>query len=194
MSVVSTARVMEEWTILLNFNPKLASRRPVSSACSRPWRWNTLENYRWWEFLLVSTSQILQSLPSTIRAGGQNGQSLPGLRPKEEVRLSTGKVSETDQLPPGPYRKSIKNNGLKDFPGGTVDKNPPANAGDMGLIPSPGRSHSCKATKPVHHNYRAHAPQQEKPLQWEAYAPLRRVAPACWDWRKPPCGNQDLCI
>lgn len=36
MSVVSTARVMEEWTILLNFSPKLASRRPVSSACSRP--------------------------------------------------------------------------------------------------------------------------------------------------------------
>ena len=27
----------------------------------------------------------------------------------------------------------------KDFPGGTVDKNLPANAGDMGLIPGPGR-------------------------------------------------------
>uniref|UniRef100_A0A8C0X6Q0 Uncharacterized protein n=1 Tax=Castor canadensis TaxID=51338 RepID=A0A8C0X6Q0_CASCN len=27
---------MEEWTILLNFNPKLASPSPVSSACSRP--------------------------------------------------------------------------------------------------------------------------------------------------------------
>ena len=26
------------------------------------------------------------------------------------------------------------------FPGATVVKNPPANAGDMGLIPSPGRS------------------------------------------------------
>ena len=25
----------------------------------------------------------------------------------------------------------------KDFPGGRVDKNPPANAGDMGLIPGP---------------------------------------------------------
>ena len=29
----------------------------------------------------------------------------------------------------------------QDFPGGTVVKNPPANAGDMGLIPGPGRSH-----------------------------------------------------
>ena len=28
-----------------------------------------------------------------------------------------------------------------DFPGGTVVKNPPANAGDTGLIPGPGRSH-----------------------------------------------------
>ena len=28
-----------------------------------------------------------------------------------------------------------------DFPGGTVVKNPPANAGDMGLSPGPGRSH-----------------------------------------------------
>ena len=26
-------------------------------------------------------------------------------------------------------------------PGGTAVKNPPANAGDMGLIPGPGRSH-----------------------------------------------------
>ena len=30
---------------------------------------------------------------------------------------------------------------LKDFPGGAVVKNPPANAGDMGSSPGPGRSH-----------------------------------------------------
>ena len=28
-----------------------------------------------------------------------------------------------------------------DFPGGAVVKNPPANAGDTGSIPGPGRSH-----------------------------------------------------
>ena len=28
-----------------------------------------------------------------------------------------------------------------DFPVGTVDKNPPGNAGDMGLTPGPGRFH-----------------------------------------------------
>ena len=30
---------------------------------------------------------------------------------------------------------------LGDFPGGAVVKNPPANAGDMGSSPGPGRSH-----------------------------------------------------
>ena len=39
-----------------------------------------------------------------------------------------------------------------DFPGGAVVKNPPANAGDMGSIPGPGRSHMLRS------NY-AHAPQ-----------------------------------
>ena len=27
------------------------------------------------------------------------------------------------------------------FPGGSLVKNPPANAGDMGLVPGPGRSY-----------------------------------------------------
>ena len=30
---------------------------------------------------------------------------------------------------------------IGDFPGGAVVKNPPANAGDTGSIPGPGRSH-----------------------------------------------------
>ena len=38
----------------------------------------------------------------------------------------------------GPWVKKLK---TRDFPGGTVVKNPPANAGDMGSIPGPGRSH-----------------------------------------------------
>ena len=36
-----------------------------------------------------------------------------------------------------------------DFPAGSVTKNPPANAGDTGSIPGPGRSHIPEATKPV---------------------------------------------
>ena len=31
--------------------------------------------------------------------------------------------------------------GKRDFPSGAVAKNPPANAGDTGLSPGPGRSH-----------------------------------------------------
>ena len=34
---------------------------------------------------------------------------------------------------------------IRDFPGGTVVKNPSANAGDTGSIPSPGRSHKPRS-------------------------------------------------
>ena len=90
----------------------------------------------------------------------------------------------------------------RDFPGGTVVKNPPANAGDMGSIPGPGRSHMtwsnwayapqllslrsgarepqllnpCAATTEARVP-RACAPQQEKPPQWEARAPQQKGSP-----------------
>ena len=35
----------------------------------------------------------------------------------------------------------IQKHKFKDFPGGAVVENLPANAGDRGLIPGPGRSH-----------------------------------------------------
>ena len=41
---------------------------------------------------------------------------------------------------PQKYYATFKRNVLG-FPGGTVVKNPPANAGDMGSSPGPGRSH-----------------------------------------------------
>ena len=34
-----------------------------------------------------------------------------------------------------------------DFPGGTVDNNLPANAGDTGLIPGPGSFHMLQSNK-----------------------------------------------
>ena len=92
---------------------------------------------------------------------------------------------------------------LGGFPGGAVVKNPPANAGYTGSSPGLGRSHmprsneahapqllslcsrarepqllSLRATTTEARMPRAHAPQQEKPPQWEARAPQRRVAPA----------------
>ena len=89
------------------------------------------------------------------------------------------------------------------FPGGVVVKNLPANAGDTGSSPGPGRSHmpwsnearapqllslrsrargpqllSPRATTTEGHAPRARAPQQEKSPQREAHAPQWRVAPA----------------
>ena len=40
-----------------------------------------------------------------------------------------------------------------DFPGGSVDKNPPANAGDIGSFPGPEDSTGHGATKPMRHSY-----------------------------------------
>ena len=58
--------------------------------------------------------------------------------------------------------------------------------------------HSCWACalEPASHNYwdrepRARAPQQEKPLEWEAHAPQRRVAAAHHKYRKPTRSNED---
>ena len=70
-----------------------------------------------------------------------------------------------------------------DFPGDIVDKNPPANAGDMGSIPGPGRSHMpwsnqapvSQLLKPA--RLRAHAPPQKNPLQWETHAPQLASSP-----------------
>ena len=91
-----------------------------------------------------------------------------------------------------------------DFPGGAVVKNPPANAGDTGSSPGPGRSHmprsnearepqllSPRATTTEAPAPRAHAPQQEKPPQWEAHALKRRVALARRNQGKPTRSNED---
>ena len=40
------------------------------------------------------------------------------------------------------YKLSVFKNKLRDFAGGAVVKNPPANAGDMDLIPVAGRPHT----------------------------------------------------
>ena len=70
----------------------------------------------------------------------------------------------------------------RDFPGGAVDKNPPAKAGDTGSTPGPGRFNMpwmhlgpwATTTEP---GSIICVPQKERPPQWEARAPQRRVAP-----------------
>ena len=62
----------------------------------------------------------------------------------------------------------IKNTTSWGSPGGPVVEHLPANVGDSGLIPGPGRRHG--ATKPVHRNSWATSPRVRAP-QW-------RVVPA----------------
>ena len=57
----------------------------------------------------------------------------------------------------GKKRTTQLKNGPKNFLDGPVVENPPANAKDMGLIPGPGKSSRCGATKSTHHKYRVRA-------------------------------------
>ena len=52
-----------------------------------------------------------------------------------------------------PKEEDVLRRNERDFLGGAVVKNPPANAGNTGLIPGLGRSTCHRATKPLHHNY-----------------------------------------
>ena len=47
----------------------------------------------------------------------------------------------------------LKNYNNRDFPGGSVVKNLPVNAGDMGSTPGLGRSHMLWRSKLAWHNY-----------------------------------------
>ena len=48
---------------------------------------------------------------------------------------------------------SIFADGREDFPGAPVDTNLPADAGDVGPIPGPRRSHTPQGDKATHHSY-----------------------------------------
>ena len=52
----------------------------------------------------------------------------------EEIKQTVGKGVTDIQI-------KLSRLNVGDFPGGTVVKNPPANAGDTGSSPGPGRSH-----------------------------------------------------
>lgn len=58
--------------------------------------------------------------------------------------------------------EEIQELGSWDFPGGTLDKNPPANEGNLGSIPCPGGFHAKERLS--HHNYWTHTPQLLKPV------------------------------
>ena len=56
---------------------------------------------------------------------------------KDSVIKKQKRVDDSEEA----LRKLPTIKSVQDFPGGTVNKNPPASAGDTGLIPGPGRCH-----------------------------------------------------
>ena len=87
---------------------------------------------------------------------------------------------------------SLKQKG-QDFPGGPVVKNLPANAG-MASIPGPGTKIPRAAGEPSPCTItRACAPQQERPLQWEACTlqPESNPHSPQLEGKKPVCCNKD---
>ena len=99
------------------------------------------------------------------------------------------------------------------FPGGTADRNLPANAWVQSLVQE--ESTCPGTTKTGASNYWAHepqlklicvlracAPQQEKPPQWEACALQQRIAfthcnqrpPACRNWRPSTAKNKYIIL
>ena len=76
------------------------------------------------------------------------------------------------------FQVNIKTPWLGDFPGGTVVKNPPANAGDTGSSPGPGEDPTCReAMKPVRHNYWACALEPMSHNYWARVPQL--LKPVC---------------
>ena len=51
--------------------------------------------------------------------------------------------SSIPSIPPVAYKTLCR---IRGFPGGAVVKNPPANAGDTGSSPGPGRSHMPRSS------------------------------------------------
>ena len=81
----------------------------------------------------------------TVANQGREGMQRQGRSGQETIAPPWERVL----VPPQGIHRTIS----LGFPGGTVVKNPPANAGDMSSSPGPGRSHMPQSSKPVRHNY-----------------------------------------
>ena len=142
---------------------------------------------RWDQVCLVSIySSNLLDICVRPRGWGQNVikyKSFPHRHPYlwvNWIRKSDIKFSKTDAVSSfiqflkmfeDLYNKMFKNMYCRAFPVGPLVRSPPANAEGTGsILVWELRSH-------IQPGNWAHAPQQEKPLQWEACAQPRRKAP-----------------
>ena len=100
---------------------------------------------------------------------------LPKLKSPRQVLLSTPTVVKRQGAISWVHLSRIKPVS-RSFPGGSVVKNPPANAGDTGPIPGLGRSHMPRGN-------RAHVPQLLSP---ELLKPVHTRAQALRQKQSPP--------
>ena len=88
------------------------------------------------QFWQENCSLPFRRLPSTPGTGHRPpGTLLSPPSPRVRTQVSLHWVSELGSRITGTYEKYR----FLDFPDGTVGQNPPANAGDVGSIPGPGR-------------------------------------------------------
>ena len=94
-----------------------------------------------WE-AAATAAKLLQSCPTLCdpRDSSPPGSPVPGILQARTLEwVAINQTSKTHLG--GPHRSTGKKRYGLAFPGGPVVKNLPTNAGDMGSIPGPGRSH-----------------------------------------------------
>ena len=143
--------------VLHSWSPRLPSYQATAipnmpPSTAHPWYWSML-------------------LPTTSTRGGSTGTSMTD----SQANLILSKISGSQlmqshgttrsnffQICIGPnptwlvflsQKETGREKNHQGFPRGSVIKTPPAIAGDVDLIPDPGRSHIPGATKPTRHNY-----------------------------------------
>ena len=70
-----------------------------------------------------------------------------------EPSIGQLKESEPQQKITQHCKATTSNSNLRGCPSGSLVKNPPANVGDTGSVPDPGRSQYCGVTKLMCHSY-----------------------------------------
>ena len=93
----------------------------------------------WCSNLIIGTSSLLTHTHETIDVRQKTVQVL-FLFSKKVNELVFGRVG-TKGGRHLQHQSTVCQETVSGFPGGAVVKNPPANAGDMGSSPGPGRSH-----------------------------------------------------
>ena len=73
-------------------------------------------------------------------SGARQGSQAKGQRSCVKTEVGIGKKKQRSRNK-GQKLRQVRKQGQGGFPGGSVIKNPPANAGDTGSIPDPARSH-----------------------------------------------------